>query len=69
MYFDETSYIRQSALREGVKFMDVFLKRSGNNVGLYIDQKLNTVFENHSIEDVVGWVNRNLLNAKIHILK
>ena len=49
--------------------MDVFLMRSGNNVGLYIDQKLNTVFKNHSIEDVVGWINKNLSNAKIHILK
>ena len=49
--------------------MDVFLKRSGNNVGLYIDQRLNTVFKNHSIEAVANWVNKNLSNAKIHILR
>ena len=49
--------------------MDVFLKQSGNNVGVFIDNSLNTVFEGRSIKDVVEWINKNLSGTKIHILK
>ena len=49
--------------------MNVVLKQSGNKVGLYIDNNQSTVFEGSSIEDVLKWINRNLLNAKVHIIK
>lgn len=49
--------------------MNVILKQSENRVGLYLDDTHNTVFEGESIEDVLEWVNKNLLNAKIHVVK
>ena len=49
--------------------MDVILKRSGNKVELYIDEKLATVLENKNIEQVAGWIEKNLKNIKIHIAK
>ena len=49
--------------------MDVILKQSGNKVGLYIDSKLATVFENKSIEQVKDWTKKNLKVVKINIEK
>ena len=51
------------------KPMDVILKQFGNRVGLYIDKKLATVFENKNIEQVTDWVTNNLKGVKIHITK
>ena len=47
--------------------MDVILKQSGNNVGLYIDNKLTTVFGNKNIKQVTDWVGKNLKSVKIYI--
>ena len=49
--------------------MNVMLKQSGNRVGLYIDQKLATIFDNKNVEQVTDWVTRNFKNVKIHITK
>ncbi len=49
--------------------MDVVLKRSGNRVGLYIDKKLATIFENKNIEQVTDWIEENLKGVEIHIYK
>ena len=49
--------------------MDVILKQSGNNVGLYIDNKLATVFKNKSIDQVSEWTKRILKYVTIHIVK
>ena len=49
--------------------MDVILKQSGNKIGLYIDKKLATIFENKNIEQVVLWIEKNLKVVKIHIDK
>lgn len=51
------------------KPMNVMLKQSGNRVGLYIDQKLATIFDNTNVEQVTDWVTRNFKNVKIHITK
>ena len=49
--------------------MDVILKQSGNKVGLYIDNKLATIFVNKSKEQIIDWIEKNLKNVKIHIAK
>lgn len=60
VYFDEKKGV--------VKPMDVVLKQYGSNVGMYIDKKLATVFENKSIEQTTDWIEKNLKGAKIHIV-
>lgn len=49
--------------------MNVILKKAGNRVGLYIDKKLATVFNNKNVEQVTDWVTQNFKNVKIHITK
>ena len=49
--------------------MDVILKQSGNKVRLYMDMKLATIFENKNIEQVTDWIEKNLKDVKIHIVK
>ena len=51
------------------KPMDVILKQSENRVGLYVDKKLATVFNNKNVEQVTEWVTNNFKNVKIHITK
>ena len=48
--------------------MDVVLKQYGSNVGMYIDKKLATVFENKSIEQTTDWIAKNLKGAKIQVV-
>lgn len=48
--------------------MNIILKQSGNKIGLYIDKTLSTVFEDKTMDDVVNWIKKNLLNPKIHII-
>ena len=47
--------------------MDVVLKQSGNRIGVYIDKKLVTIFENMSVEQVVQKLEKTLKYVKIHI--
>ena len=49
--------------------MDMVLKQSGNNIGLYIDKKLATIFENKSIEQAADWIRKNLRGIKIYVAK
>ena len=49
--------------------MDVILQQSRNKIGLFLDKKLATVFENKSIEQVTDWIVKNLKGVKIHIKK
>ena len=49
--------------------MDVILKQSENQIGLYIDHKLATVFKNKTMDQVVDWIGKNLKGVKIHIIK
>lgn len=49
--------------------MDVILRQSRNKVGLFIDKKLATVFENKNIEQVNDWIVKNLKGVRIHIEK
>ena len=49
--------------------MDVILKQSDNKVGLYIDKKLATVFDDKNIEQAADWIEKNLKGVKIHITK
>lgn len=49
--------------------MDVILKQSGNRFGVYLDKKLATVLENKTLKEATEWVEANLKDAKIHIIK
>lgn len=49
--------------------MDVVLKQVGNHVGVYINKELATVFENQNTNFVSDWVEKNLLNTKISVIK
>lgn len=47
--------------------MDIVLRRVGNDVHLYIDGKVITVFENKDFNYAIKRIQKNLKNAKIHI--
>ncbi len=47
--------------------MDVILRQVGNNVDLYIDGKVITVFEGKDLDYAIERVQKNLKNAKISV--
>ena len=49
--------------------MDVILKQTGKNVGLYIDMNLVTVFKNKDIDYVAKRIETNFKYTKIKIAK
>lgn len=46
--------------------MDIVLKQSVSNVRMYIDNKIVAIFDDTTVNDVVGWIKRNFLNARIY---
>lgn len=47
--------------------MDVLLRQLGDDVELYIEENIVTVFKNKSVTSAVEWVEKNFSNTVIHI--
>lgn len=47
--------------------MNVTLKQSGNDVDLYINKSITTVFEGKNTDYVAQWINKNFRNIKVCI--
>lgn len=48
--------------------MNISLKQLGENVGVYINKQLATVFEKQNINYVFGWIQKNWTNTTINII-
>ena len=55
--------------KEQTHYMNVILKQSGRNIGLYIDRKLVTVFTDKDMNYAIGWIKTILTNTKIYVAK
>ena len=49
--------------------MDVILKRSGDDIALFVDKQVATIFENKTIDQVTDWIAKNLKGVTVHIKK
>lgn len=47
--------------------MNVVLEQSYNNVRLYVDKNIVTIFDDKNIEEVIEWIKRNLANVNVYI--
>ena len=54
-------------IERGGAIMDVVLEQSYNNVRLYIDKNIVTIFDDKTIDEVIDWIKKNLANIKVYI--
>lgn len=47
--------------------MNVVLEQSFNNVRLYVDKNIVTIFDDKNIDEVIEWIKRNLSNVNVYI--